>query len=62
MALSEYEKKIRLLQVVFAHELIKLKALANPSDTDTADAKAILDTQRPAKQTEYGYTMTLTIT
>ena len=62
MALSEYEKKIRLLQVVFAHELIKLKALANPSDTDTASAKTVLDAQRPAKQTEYGYTMTLTIT
>lgn len=62
MALSEYEKKMRLLQVVFAHELIKLKALANPSDADTLSAKAILDEQRPAKETEYGYTMSLTIT
>lgn len=62
MALSEEEKKLRLLQTVVAHEISKLRLAANPTDSNLIAMKAILDTERPNVETQYGYTVTVTFT
>jgi hypothetical protein len=62
MTLSIQEKKLRLLQIVFSHEMIKLKLEVNPTDPDLLHHKAVYDIERPKAETEHGVRATITYT
>ena len=62
MVLSDQEKKLRLLQIVFSHEMVKLKLEANPTDEYLQSLKDVYDIERPNAEAEHGFTATLTFT
>jgi hypothetical protein len=62
MPLTDPEKKLRLLNIVVGHEMVKLKLEVNPTDEYLLHLKSVYDIQRPLAETEHGFTATLTFT